>query len=78
MKLYAKKCKNPKCEKIFQGTQTQQYCCPECRSSASNQKQAPKQVNKCTINEVAKIAKEKGISYGKYVAMQYQKERKRK
>jgi hypothetical protein len=60
------------------GTRTQQYCCPACRVPTYKPKKTRKLLKKCTINEVAKIAKENGMSYGKYVAMQYQAERMKK
>ena len=68
---YKKICKNPNCGNEFMGTRTQQYCCPQCRGNTGTSK--PKRP--CTLNEVAKEAMEKGMSYGKYVAMQYQEER---
>ena len=77
MELYKRVCKNPYCCKEFMGTRNQRYCKPECR--VRQRKIKPKKVS--TINEVAKEAKENGISYGKYVAMQYieeQRERMKK
>ena len=74
MKLYRKTCKNPDCGKGFMGTRTQQYCGPDCRIRLRK----VKQIKDSTINEVATEAKKHGISYGQYVAMQYQAERKKK
>lgn len=71
MKLYRKKCKNPLCGKDFMGTRTQQYCCTECRPTVKEHK-PPKD---CSLGEMVRKANAEGISYGKYVAMQYQKER---
>ena len=73
MKLFKKTCKNPNCNNDFIGTKTQQFCCPECRPAHRNHK--PKKT--CTLGEVARKAKTNGMSYGKYVAMQYQAERMR-
>ena len=72
MKLYKRTCKNPMCGKEFMGTITQQYCCPGCRVSTymPKKKKKHKQIKNCTLDEVARQAKELGISYGKYVAMQ--------
>ena len=68
---YKKTCKNPNCGKEFMGTRTQQYCCPKCRGTAVEVK--PKRP--CTLAEVAQEADKRGMTYGKYVAMQYQAER---
>lgn len=68
---FKKICKNPNCGKEFSGTRTQQYCCTDCRTTTRNQK--PKRT--CTIDEIARKAKANGMSYGKYVAMQYETER---
>ena len=81
---YKKKCKNPDCNKVFMGTRTQQYCCKECREPTGYYKDKPKKKASLTANtpgsldEVLKKAKELGMSYGKYVAMQYQNGRKMK
>lgn len=72
MGTFKKVCKNLSCRKEFMGARTQQYCCPDCRSSS--RKQQPSK--NCTIEEVAKKAKSNGTSYGKYVAMLYLSERK--
>lgn len=74
MKLFKKTCKNPNCNSDFMGARTQQYCCPDCRSTTRNYK--PKRA--CTVDEVTRKAKANGMSYGKYVAMQYLLERKNK
>ena len=71
---FKKICKNPKCGIEFSGTKTQQYCCIDCRTNA--RRNMPK--TRCTLDEVAKEAKELGMSYGKYVAMKFQSERKKK
>ena len=71
---YKRKCKNPNCGKEFIGTRTQQYCSNKCRCSTYVPKKA-RQIKNYTLTEVAKEASEKGMSYGKYVAMQYQEER---
>lgn len=68
---YLRKCKNPNCGKDFWGTRTQQYCCSECRPTVRKNKMK----STCTINEVVRKANADGISYGKYVAMQYMEER---
>lgn len=78
MKLYKRFCKNIECRKEFMGTRTQQYCCPACRVPTYIPKRQFKFVKNCTIDEIAKIAKANGMSYGKYVAMLYQQERKNK
>ena len=78
MKLYRKTCKNAACNKEFMGSRTQQYCCQECRPIRYIPKRKPKTLESCTLDEVTKLAKENGVSYGKYVAMQYQAERKKK
>ena len=72
MESFKKICKNPNCNKGFMGARTQQYCCTDCRTT--NRKNKPKRY--CTIDEVARKAKANGISYGKYVAMLYENERK--
>ena len=69
---FKKICKNPNCGKGFSGTRTQQYCCPDCRTTTRKQKLK----RTCTIDEIARKAKLNGMSYGKYVAMQYETERK--
>ena len=71
---YVRRCKNPNCGKDFFGTRTQQYCCAECRPTARKNKMK----STCTINEVVRKANADGISYGKYVAMQYIEERMKK
>ena len=78
MKLYKKYCKNEKCGKEFMGTRTQQYCCPACRIPTYIPKRQYKFIKNCTIDEVARKAKEQGMSYGKYVAIHYQMERMKK
>lgn len=87
MKLYKKICKNPKCGKRFMGTQTQQYCCPDCRQvTNSNEYKSPKNEAKKnskpkkkkkvqSIDEVMLKAKEMGMTYGKYVEMLYKQGR---
>lgn len=67
---YKKICKNPNCNKEFMGTKTQQYCCKECRGVKKQQKNV-------SLVETAIEARKNGMSYGQYVAMQYQ-ERMRK
>ena len=76
MKLYKRKCKNPDCGKWFDATRNQTYCCPQCRIPTYKVKKKPKPIKKCTINEVVKQAKKLDMSYGQYVAMQYESERK--
>ena len=78
MKLYERTCKNSMCGKAFMGTRTQQYCCPACRVPTYKPKKKYKKIKGCTLDEVAREAKEQGISYGKYVAMQYNAERKKR
>lgn len=79
MELYKKICKNKTCGKEFMGTRTQRYCCAGCRVYTYKPKKVKHKPTKvCTINEITKQAKELGISYGKYVAMQYENERKNK
>jgi hypothetical protein len=78
MKLYERTCKNSKCGKVFMGTRTQQYCCPACRVPTYKPKKKYKKIKGCTLDEVAREAKKQGISYGKYVAMQYNAERKKR
>lgn len=80
MKLYKKKCKNPLCGKEFMGTRTQQYCCPECRISTIPKNSAKEDEEKreptvVALGEIAKKSDSLGISYGKYVAMQYLKDK---
>lgn len=74
---YTKICKNPDCNKAFLGTKTQQYCCPDCRLVKGKYKQKEKK-NAYSLEEITQQAREMGMSYGKYVAMQYEQERKRK
>lgn len=74
MELYKKTCKNPMCGNEFMGARTQQYCCIDCR--ARNRKNH--HINNHTLDYVARKAKANGMSYGKYVAMQYILERKNK
>ena len=78
MKLYKRICKNSNCRNEFMGTRTQQYCCPACRVPTYKHKKKYKKIKSCTIDEVARQAKKEGISYGKYVAMQYLEERETK
>ena len=58
------------------GTRTQQYCCHDCRVPTYIPKRQYKFTKNCTLDEIAKIAKANGMSYGKYVAMQYRKDDK--
>jgi hypothetical protein len=75
MKLYKRICKNSMCGKEFEGTRTQVYCCPACRVPTYKSKKSKYRPNKnYTLDEITRQAKELGISYGKYVAMQYEKE----
>ena len=76
MELYKKTCKNQMCGKTFMGTRTQQYCCPDCRVPTYKPKRKYKRIKNCTLGEVATQAKKLGISYGKYVAMQYLEEQR--
>jgi hypothetical protein len=76
---YKKKCKNTNCGKEFMGTKTQQYCCPGCRVPTGYYKDKPKEKaptqskakrkKVSSINEIARKARELGMSYGKYVEM---------
>ena len=76
MGTFKKYCKNSNCGKEFMGTRTQQYCCPDCRVPTYIPKKRKKKKQSCTIDEMARMAKEIGMSYGKYVAMLYKAERK--
>ena len=84
MKLYKKICKNPMCKKEFMGTRTQQYCCPDCRMSTIIKEEkklaivTKNPISDYTLDEVANEAVEKGMTYGKYVAMQFLAERKKR
>jgi hypothetical protein len=78
MKLYKRICKNPACGKEFIGTRTQQYCSVSCRVPTYKPKRKYHKLKDCTLDEVVRQAKENGMSYGKYVAMQYQMERKKR
>lgn len=71
MELFKKTCKNHKCGKEFMGKRTQQYCNPACRVPTYKPVKRNNRKRVSTLDEVAKQAKELGISYGKYVAMQY-------
>ena len=75
MELYKKICKNLSCGKEFMGTKSQLYCCIDCRPTKCTPK--PKHKRVCSLSDVARRAKELGVSYGKYVAMQYNLERKK-
>ena len=77
MGAFKKFCKNTDCGKEFMGTRTQQYCCPNCRIQTYIPKEK-KEKKACSLDEVANKARELGMSYGKYVAMQYKNERKMK
>ena len=77
MGTFKKYCKNPNCGIEFTGTRTQQYCCPGCRIPTyipKKSKYKPKRT--CDLDEVVRQAKLNGMSYGKYVAMLYETERK--
>ena len=78
MGTFKKFCKNPNCGIEFMGTRTQQYCCPDCRVPTYIPKRKNKKKKSCTLDEIERQAKELGISYGKYVAMLYEAERKNK
>ena len=87
MKLYKRYCENPECGKAFMGTKTQRYCCPEHRKKQeylkkdADVKPKPKQHKNKSLTEVAVEARKLGMTYGKYVSMQYieeQRERKDK
>lgn len=74
--LKKKKCKNPNCENEFVGINSQQFCCCACRNSSQPRpKIKRKKKPTSTMDEVARKARELGISYGAYVAMQYKQER---
>ena len=79
MELFNKICKNPKCGKSYTGTRTQQYCCPACRSYAREKeiKIELKAKKPCSLGEASRQARELGMSYGNYVAMQFLEERKK-
>ena len=77
MGTFKKICKNPNCGREFLGRRTQQYCCPECRVPTYIPKRRKKKQD-CTLDEITRRAKEAGMSYGKYVAMQYLNERNMK
>ena len=84
--MYKKKCKNTNCGSEFMGTRTQQYCCSGCRVPTGYYKKKPKkktptqskanQNKVSSINDVAQKARELGMSYGKYVEMQYLEEQR--
>lgn len=74
MELYTKKCKNQKCGKVFKGTRTQQYCCPDCRVPTYKPKKKYQAIKTCTLREASEQAKKLGMSYGQYVALQYLEE----
>ena len=67
---FKKICKNPNCGKEFMGARTQQYCCKECRGVSKSYKNT-------SFVDIAVEARKNGMSYGKYVAMQYQERMKR-
>ena len=78
MELYSRICKT--CGKEFKATKNQQYCCVECRPRTHKKYPRHKYKSKkiSTINDVSREAREKGMTYGQYVAMQYMSERMNK
>ena len=78
MKTFKKTCKT--CGKEFLAARNKQYCCIECRPRTNKtytryKKYKPK---KNSLNDVAKEAHGKGMTYGQYVAQQYIQERMNK
>ena len=79
MRLYTRICKNSDCGKEFTTSKKNQtYCCPSCRTRTYVPPTICITTQSTTVDEVAKVAKEMGMSYGKYVAMKYKEERKKK
>jgi predicted nucleic acid-binding Zn ribbon protein len=58
------------CGKVFMPTQkNKKFCSAECKKKANcpQKEKKPKPLKKISISEIARIAREKGLSYGKYV-----------
>lgn len=68
-----------KCGKTFRTTNEAESLCIDCRPRKKRDyNKKPKKSKKSMIGEISKLARESGMSYGKYVAMQSMKPLERK
>lgn len=75
--VYDKVC--PKCGKTFRTTNEAESLCIDCRPrKKKGYSKKSKKSKKSMIGEISKLARESGMSYGKYVAMQSMKSLERK
>ena len=71
--VFKKQC--PKCGKTFMTVGSKRKLCPDCDAVKRKEK---KLSNNKKIDLISKLARESGMSYGKYVAMQSMKPLERK
>lgn len=63
---YTKRCQH--CGKLFQAGRNKLYCSKECKSAALTKTQVPKKKRQVmSLSQVARAAREVGMSYGEYV-----------
>jgi len=57
------------CNKLFEADAKRRFCTPECRRKAERKKkkQTKPKKPKLTLEQVAKLSREEGLSYGEYV-----------
>ena len=57
------------CGVVFYSDRRKKYCCDKCRDKANGKRSAkPRKKAKMSIEEVAKLCRKEGLSYGQYVA----------
>ena len=62
------------CGKEFTSNQRKKYCCAEHGIKANNKKRYKKKMHQSTsLSEVARLAREQGLTYGQYMQREYVK-----
>lgn len=58
------------CGELFEADSKRRFCTPECRLKYERGKRKPKKTKKpkLSLNQVAKLSREEGLSYGQYCA----------
>ena len=55
------------CGLMFESKTKEEYCCEECRKKAENRKKKRAKKKTLSLEEVAVLSREAGLSYGEYV-----------
>lgn len=55
------------CGKAFESDRRRRFCTDECRRKAERGKKKSRKKPKLSLEQVAKLSREEGLSYGRYV-----------